>query len=192
MSVRAGKSALRAGVLVARKAQCGDELERESGEVLARILAWPPYIAAKTVMLYVGVRGEILTRELITHALFSDKRVALPVCGEGNVIHPVELGSPSDLVIRMYGIPEPRDASRMISKSEIDLVVVPGLMFDARGFRLGYGQGYYDRFLAGMDAVTLGMCQSGQFVRALPREAHDTRVGYVATPDGIWNCEGEL
>ena len=80
-----------------------------------------------------------------------------------------------------YDIPEPTGAER-----QPDVILVPGVAFDRRGHRLGYGRGYYDRALAARpQARRIGLCHSFQLVEALPEEAHDEPVDYIVTPDGV-------
>ncbi|MBP1930048.1 5-formyltetrahydrofolate cyclo-ligase [Ammoniphilus resinae] len=92
------------------------------------------------------------------------------------------------LTVGVYGIREPDPATAVpVDPKEIELVLVPGLAFDPKGGRLGYGGGYYDRFLAQLSKVPLlaGICFSEQIVPNLPIEAHDIRMDYLISDKGI-------
>jgi 5-formyltetrahydrofolate cyclo-ligase len=87
-----------------------------------------------------------------------------------------------------FDIPEPVGAERTP-----DVIVVPGVAFDRRGHRLGYGRGYYDRALAACpSARRIGLCHSLQLVDALPEEPHDEPVDYIVTPDGAQATNARL
>jgi 5-formyltetrahydrofolate cyclo-ligase len=87
-----------------------------------------------------------------------------------------------------FDIPEPTGAER-----RPDVVIVPGVAFDRRGHRLGYGRGYYDRALAACpSARRIGLCHFFQLVDALPEEAHDEPVDYIVTPDGAQATHARL
>ena len=90
-----------------------------------------------------------------------------------------------------YGIPEPNPDAPVVSAAEIDLILVPGMAFDASGRRLGRGKGYYDRFLSDFHGKTMGIC--GQLMEEIPVEQHDITMDAVAADRGIIFCrmEGE-
>lgn len=89
-----------------------------------------------------------------------------------------------------FGMVQPRDEGPRIPIHEIDVFLVPGLAFDLHGGRLGLGGGHYDRVLsaARADAETVGMAPRARIVERVPDEAHDVRVGYLATEDGVVSC----
>lgn len=90
-----------------------------------------------------------------------------------------------------FGILEPsaaHGAVRLEALHEIDLIIVPGLAFDRKGHRLGYGGGYYDRLLAELDATKMALAFAAQIVEAVPAEAHDERVDFVVTEEEIIAC----
>ena len=111
-------------------------------------------------------------------------------------MRPVPVADPeADTVIRRHGVREPRADLPAIDPRRVDLVLVPGLAFDASGGRLGRGGGFYDRFLPGAGgaggpdgAVRIGVCWSGQIVDAVPAEPHDVRVHMLVTEDGLSRC----
>lgn len=90
-----------------------------------------------------------------------------------------------------WGMAQPADIGPRIPVAEVDMVLVPGIGFTLRGERLGRGGGYYDRLLAGVrpDCVSLGVSWKDRVLSALPTEAHDARVSYVVTEDGVIEAE---
>ena len=80
-----------------------------------------------------------------------------------------------------FGIQEPGEDCPLIAREEIDLILVPAVCYDRRGYRLGFGGGYYDRWLAGFSGVRVGLCRGRVLQEALPREDHDLPVDLVVT-----------
>lgn len=144
----------------------------------------PAYRRARWILFYLALDGEPETRPMMTQALADGKRVAAPITlTTRRMIRLAELTSVRrGLVMGPYGIaqPDPRRARR-VDPRVLDLVVVPGLAFDAHGFRLGRGGGYYDRFLATLPpgVPRVGLCFRGQRVRRLPHAPHDQPVTTV-------------
>ncbi|MBR4225036.1 MAG: 5-formyltetrahydrofolate cyclo-ligase [Oscillospiraceae bacterium] len=141
------------------------------------------YKDAKTVLAYVSSEIEVDTHEIIEDAIEDGKRVACPRCIPGT--HEMEfyyIDSLDDLVKGSYGIYEP-DIEKCELASDVDgaLCLVPGLCFDRRGYRLGYGGGYYDRYLGAHQLVTVGLCYSFFVVRELLHGRYDARMDKVIT-----------
>ncbi len=88
------------------------------------------------------------------------------------------------------GIPEPAGLPPVIRKEDIDLVIVPGLAFDKAGYRLGYGGGYYDRYLSGLSLRTIGLCPEQRLLSDIPRETHDQKVQMLITETRILRVHG--
>ena len=85
------------------------------------------------------------------------------------------------LVSVSFGISEPGEDCPLIAREAINLVLVPAVCYDRRGYRLGFGGGYYDRWLAGFSGVTVGLCREAVLQEAVPTEAHDARVDLLLT-----------
>ena len=168
-------------------------------QVLKSVAIWkyffdlPEYEKAKTVMIYSDIKSEVKTN-VFAERLFSDgKRVVYPYTDtEKGEIIPYAVDSSSRLAAGAFGILEPslkyaQDGYiKEISKDEIDLVIVPGLVFDMFGDRLGYGGGYYDRFLKDFKGVKAGVCYSECVCYSLPEEDTDIRMDMLITEAG---CE---
>ncbi|MFZ5650208.1 MAG: 5-formyltetrahydrofolate cyclo-ligase [Bacillota bacterium] len=144
------RSEIRQGVLKARLSMSQDSVQEKSKIIIDSILASEIYCKSSHLMVYVDFRNEVRTENLIKHALAEGKRVSVPITDiKGKRLTPSELLEyPGDLVPGAWGILEPREhCARPVDPGELDLVIVPGVAFDAGGNRLGYGGGFYDRFL---------------------------------------------
>ena len=140
------------------------------------------YKNAKTVFIYLSYLDEAKTDKLIEYAL-KEKTVLVPCCIDsfGNMIA-VEVKSIDDLKEGMYGIREPKNPIEY--SGEIDFCVVPGIAFSKAGYRLGYGKGYYDRFLENRNTFKAGLTFDELLVDELPYEAHDKKMNVIITKKG--------
>ncbi|OGS18134.1 MAG: 5-formyltetrahydrofolate cyclo-ligase [Elusimicrobia bacterium RIFOXYA2_FULL_50_26] len=149
----------------------------------------PVYLNAKTVMFYVTHDAEVETGQLMKHAMLDGKNVALPVTDKDSCsLSAARIRSlTGSLAKGAYGILEPRkECSIPVRASEIDLVIVPGIAFDGRGVRLGFGKGYYDRWLSRIPLrKRVALAYSFQVVPRLPKSAHDVPVGTIVTESEI-------
>lgn len=185
-------------LFLARRVLIGpDEAAQKSRAIARAVLSSPQYLRAGKMMAYSALPGEADSSEIIAAALGSGKTVCLP-----KVHRPPKYPSKGLWACRINGYPDglapgafgvlevPDGKEQRISADELDLVIIPGLAFDAAGFRLGYGAGYYDRFLSdpGFRAVTIGVCFAVQVTEALPKAPHDQRVEFVATEEGLRAC----
>ena len=169
------------------------EAERHcySAKITAYVCDLPMYCTSETVMLYMALAHEVQTDALIAHTRRLHKRVIVPVVtpdGLLTVICPTEA---SHFRPGPFGILEPCDLSAVVPPTEIDIVFVPGLGFDAQGVRLGYGGGYYDRFLRSLSAHThvVGLAFYTQIVPSIPRLPHDICMPFVVTEQGVLTYE---
>ncbi len=151
-------------------------------EIFSRLLCSKEYSDADLVLTYVSADSEPDTLGFIHAAFANGKAVAVPKCTEKGKMEFYLIKSEDDLAVGKFGIMEPL-VSRC-KKAEITkktLCVVPGLSFDAKGYRLGRGGGYYDRFLESFKGISIGICYNSFLRLELPRESHDTRVDVIIT-----------
>lgn len=146
-----------------------------------RLLLAPEFAAATVVALYSPVRNEVFTEEIFTGARRSGKTVTYPRV-RGTRLEFVEVAERQELVPGAFGILEPGGA-QVVPLAALELIVVPGVAFDLAGHRLGYGKGYYDRFLHERRGRLVGLCFDFQLVERLPAEAHDVRMDMVVTEE---------
>lgn len=145
---------------------------------LEDLLKYPEFIEAKTVFCYVSAKGEAGTQDLI-RSLFGKKEVVVPCCTdkEGNMIC-VKINSFDELKEGFFGILEPKNPVEF-PKDRIDFAIVPALAFDKEGYRLGYGKGYYDRFLSDIDPFKLGVCAKEFYLEEVPHDEFDVKMDAV-------------
>ena len=144
--------------------------------LLERFLQLPRVREADTVMVFCGVGREPDTDGLIRALLEQGKRVALPVCLPQRKMEARSITDFSQLEPNRYGIPEPDGMCPIVPAEEIGAVLVPNLLCDREGYRLGYGGGYYDRWLAGYHGFTVAVCPADRLVDELPRDRYDVPV----------------
>ena len=125
----------------------------KSATIQDRLLALDDFRRARIVHAYVGVKAqEVRTHAILAETLRDGRRLVLPRVEGDRLVHH-EIQSVEDLVLSRFGLYEPPPTAPRIEPADIDLVVVPGLAFDRAGNRLGFGRGYYDRFLARFPSV---------------------------------------
>ncbi|MEW6220022.1 MAG: 5-formyltetrahydrofolate cyclo-ligase [Thermodesulfobacteriota bacterium] len=180
------RAALRRRVLAARDALPAAARQEKSQLIAEHLLASPLLAAARTIMAYVAFRSEVATLPLIAALLAAGRTVAVPrTLIAARRLVPHRLATPeTDLAPGAYGIGEPvPERTPVLDPGGIDLVLVPGSVFDPAGGRLGYGGGFYDRFLARdcPRATTVGLAFELQVVAQVPLLPHDRRLDYVVT-----------
>ncbi len=151
-----------------------DDRLMRSVDLWARVAALDHYRSARTVMAFKGFKGEPDTDPLFARLAADGKRLLLPRVHAGE-IEVCDADGP--MVTSRIGVDEPQGPA--LSYDVVDFVIVPGLAFTLDGHRLGYGGGFYDRFLPRVDVPNVGVCFAEQLVDALPTEPHDVRVQRV-------------
>ena len=155
-------------------------------KITESVLSLPEYKSAKVIFTYLGMSREIDTKNIIRRSLEANKTVALPVITGPAEMEFAELHDfDADLVIGKYGIPHPKSGSVRIEPKENDVFIVPALCYDKRGYRLGWGSGYYDAYLVGRSCFTVGLCRSAVLFDHIPTESHDIPVRCVLSEDFI-------
>jgi 5-formyltetrahydrofolate cyclo-ligase len=180
------KRTIRSGVLAKRKAQTKEEGEEKSRLIVQRLLGLKEYVDAKVIAVYLPVNGEVETAMVIHHANKAGKETCVPVVGEGGAMCLV-LHEPSDELRKgKRKTPEPVGKPE---RQHVDMVVVPGVVFDKFGHRIGMGGGYYDRYLKDKKCVNVGVCFDFQLVEKIPSETHDVPMDIVITEREVIRIE---
>lgn len=168
-----------------------DDKDELSQKIQHRVEVLAEYQSAKQPLVYVSVRTEVRTIPLIRKRLELNLPIVVPYC-QGDLLRLFCLSDESQLARGAFGILEPQiqlrqDASLHASIDDIDLAIVPGVAFDKKGKRIGYGKGYFDRLLA--DAKTgltkVGLAFDCQLFDQLPTDKHDIAMDYVVTESQI-------
>ena len=163
----------------------GEYLTQSNNGIFERLITLPEFESAKVVFTYLSVEGEPDTYRFARRALELGKTVAIPRV-KGKTMDAVPVKSLNGLAPWKQGILQPGEDLPALDPSDIDFVVVPGLAFDKLGYRLGYGGGYYDRFLTQCRAYSVGLCRSSDTGYELPRDEWDVAVDCVLTELGLF------
>ena len=180
---------LRRSILAQRDALPPDFRHTASRNILDRLWAFDVLRKAETIFTYVNFRSEPETLPLISRCLQEGKKVAVPVTVPGSHMLACRITDPARELHPGYcAIPEPDPkVSLPIDGDGIDVVLLPGSVFDLRGGRLGYGGGYYDRFLAtdAPRALRIGLAFEKQLVEKLPLMQHDVPLHLLVTEERL-------
>lgn len=148
--------------------------------IAERFISLPLFLAAKSVMTYISINNEPDTSPILLH---SEKTVLVPVTyKESGIIKACVYGG--ETVGGAYGIPQPKEL-KLYPAEKIDVVTVPGICYCTNGARLGYGGGYYDRFLRGFRGIKVGFCYEECLTAEDFSEEHDIFVDYIITQERI-------
>nr|WP_297278749.1 5-formyltetrahydrofolate cyclo-ligase [uncultured Butyricicoccus sp.] len=178
----ADKTALRKTMLSLRATQSNAERTDCAAQMVRQILTLPVYQQAKTVFCYCATAQEFSMDALLSDALKQGKQVCVPRCECAGIMSARQIHSLDELQQGKFGIREPEDSSPIIRPEQIDLCIVPCLCADQDGYRLGYGGGYYDRFLVKTTAYTVLVCAAARLLsNPLPREATDIPCDCIVT-----------
>lgn len=195
MDTASKKKEMRAQFLLQRSALPLKVGQAKSREISNRVLASPEFKAARVIQSYLATAAEVQTTWVIKEAFRLKKRVVVPV------VHPDDRSlslseladfNPEVLHPGPFGILQPRPPFlREIQPSEVDLWILPGVGFDEGGNRLGFGGGYYDRFLPGRRGLALGLAFDFQVIDRIPVEVTDHPVDRIITETRTIFCRSE-
>ena len=150
-------------------------------EIQTRLIISPEYRASETVLLYMARANEIATSMIIHAAFANNKTVGLPVCMNGGEMIFRRISSLADVAPGRFGIPEPSAGREEIVPDERTLCVCPCLCCDLEGFRLGFGGGYYDRYLSVFPGVKAALCYSDSVIPAIQNDPFDIPMNVIHT-----------
>jgi len=190
------RALLRREMLQRRDAQTEAQRHEKSRAIARHILDLPLLQEARTIFTYVNFRSEVETLDLIDTWLAADQRVCVPLTlpAESRLAAYQITDPGQDLVPGYCQIPEP-DARRLplVKPADIEVIILPGSAFDLNGGRLGYGGGYYDRFISqeAPRAIRIGLAFELQVTTSLPLLAHDQRLHLLITEDRVLRFDRE-
>lgn len=188
-NIRELKSVLRQKYRAIRSSMTEEEKEVCSRKILARLTSLYQYRNAAVIITYVSKNPEVDTWQLIQRAFSDGKKVAVPKCRERHEMDFYLITSQDDLEIGAFGVfePKPESCQRLCEFADC-FCIVPGMAFDTAGYRLGYGGGYYDRFLSEFPGATAGLCYSKCVKWNLPKSCHDRPVNVLVTDKYFRRC----
>lgn len=175
------KAAIRREILTRRQTMGQEDYRLQSALLLRRLAACELYRSCSSLYCYLSFGREVPTNPILEMALADGKRIAAPRVEDGQIRF-YWLKAPGDARPGFRGIPEPPEGAAQANDLTAP-VLVPGLAFDHKGHRIGYGGGYYDRFLAREpEHPTIALCFDYQIFPGLPTESYDIPVDLVMTP----------
>ncbi|MFZ4620011.1 MAG: 5-formyltetrahydrofolate cyclo-ligase [Bacteroidota bacterium] len=183
------KSTLREQMKLQRAALGKTEFRERSKLILENLLSLPDFFMHDVVHTYVSSKNnEVDTHELIRVLVKQRKRVVVPVSDpQTKLMRHSELFSLGELIGGAYGILEPRMV-RPVPVADLQVIVVPAMAVDRAGNRLGFGAGFYDRFLHDVQLTTIALAFDFQIVDSVPAEKTDIPVSYIVTEQEIIRC----
>jgi len=178
------KSTLRAECRAWRDALTSVAVALASVHICECLAAWPALRQARTLMAYMAFGNEISLGPLMDR--LPEKRWVIPRTLSKPEPHiALHLYDPARLVRHKFGMLEPDQALPIVEPGELDLVLVPGIAYDRRGYRLGFGGGFYDRFLPQVKAVKVGITYAELVIDHVPNDEFDQRVDWIACETGV-------
>ena len=185
------KQRLREECLAAREALSEQERSVLDERITQKLLVTSEYSEATTVLTYVSVSSEVSTRMFIECALRDGKTVAVPRCLPGHCLEFVAITSLDQLIAAPFGLLEPPKELPALTEEQMNasICIVPALLVDIKGYRLGYGAGFYDRFLSTYPGKKICLAYQQNLSRTmLPHTTFDVAVDEVITESDVLTC----
>ncbi|PKN42085.1 MAG: 5-formyltetrahydrofolate cyclo-ligase [Deltaproteobacteria bacterium HGW-Deltaproteobacteria-18] len=173
-----------------------DLVQEDSARIRENLLSLDRIRLAASVMLYLPARGEVDTWPLLDHFWARGSEILLPRCCDGSpgIMDAYSVSSREDLGPGCFGLIEPRmERAIRVPNPQPEVIILPALAFDRRGYRLGFGGGYYDRFLPtlGCTPLLVGPAYAFQILDSIPVEPWDRPVEMIVTPESILHIPSE-
>ncbi|MDE5699082.1 MAG: 5-formyltetrahydrofolate cyclo-ligase [Lachnospiraceae bacterium] len=186
------KSEIRKRILEVRKGLTDEEVAAKSEAIVQKVIKTPEYKEADNILLYADFCREVMTRGIFEDALLHRKRIYFPRVDKlTNTMEFYQVISIRQLVRGYMDILEPREDIRsryQFQPREDTLAILPGVAFDTSGYRIGYGKGFYDRFLANRRQLsTMALAYSCQIIDEIPRDEHDIKMDKIVTEEIIYS-----
>ena len=185
MDIRIIKNSLREEFRARRNALSAEEKSVRDDKIADVFLKSLTYKYASQILLYVSTDEEISTRRIINTAIADGKKVFAPHCFEDARMEYFRIDGPDSLEDGQFGIKAPPVDAETYSPQPSDVCIVPAMSYDKEGFRLGYGKGFYDRFLPKFLGVKIGFCYNDFMSAKLPRGRFDVAVDMIITEKGV-------
>ncbi|NLJ78862.1 MAG: 5-formyltetrahydrofolate cyclo-ligase [Tissierellia bacterium] len=188
------KRVLRGDILGRRSQIPNDDISAHSDMISDRLYDMPEYRDSTFIFSFISFKDEVHTHDIIKNSIAMGKKVGVPITIPKSRIMKISQLRDFDreLHLGFYDILTPKDEyRRIVAPESVDLILVPGVAFDRRGYRIGYGGGYYDTFLAKVDedVIKIGLCFHMQVIPKVPTESHDIPVDYILTERELIGCK---
>ena len=186
------KQDIRKRIMCVRENLTEKERETCSEKITEQVVSHPLFVQAEEIWCYVSCGTEVDTKQILSVAWNTGKRIAVPKVTGRRSMEFYYIGSFEELTTGAFGILEPKEGKQQadcFQKTGHILMLVPGISFDPEGRRIGYGGGFYDTYLQKIEEChTFGLAFEVQMADQIPAEAHDIRMEYVMTEKRCWKC----
>ena len=184
------KKEFRKKIIELRKGKDKDFIKSNSDIITQKLLDLDYIKNAKTIMLYLDFNNEVMTNDLVIKLINLGKKIASPVTilSEKKLIPYQITDLKNEVQYSTYNIREPKpECCSIVDINDIDVIIVPAVAYDKDCYRLGYGGGFYDRFLKNINSntITIGVAFDLQVFDKIPKEAHDAQLDYIMTESRI-------
>jgi len=185
------KQKLKLEIIEKRNKLTKEEIKEKSKKNIDNLKSLKEFQEAKNILFYVSCNNEVDTQEIIKELLKNkEKNIIVPYTIKNKpIIFVSGLKDFVELEPKLFGILEPKEKYiREFNREKLDLVIVPGIVFDKNGHRIGYGYGYYDRFLKTIknNVVKIGLAYDFQLIDRIPEEKHDVSLNIIVTEKEIF------
>ncbi|MGI0087323.1 MAG: 5-formyltetrahydrofolate cyclo-ligase [Nitrosotalea sp.] len=182
MSQTVEKARLRKQLLDGRDGLSLDFINIASNKIRDNLRKVQHYRNAASIGIYFAVGSEVRTQDIMQEILNSGKDLSLPRVEKNDLVFK-KISSFSDLEMGNFSVMEPKERCETVKR--LDVILVPAIALTRDGYRLGYGFGYYDRYLDGKRSHKIALSYSKQVVKAMPHDSHDIRMDCIVTEDKI-------
>ena len=190
IDIRAYKGEIREQGRLLRNSLSPEKRLELDGKIAKNVFRLYQYKPCTTLMIYVSTPIEVNTREIINTALAEGKRVAVPKCTDGTRdMEFYYINSLDELKAGTFGVAEPDETAERLTDFAGCLMILPGIQFDYNGYRIGYGKGYYDRYMSRYTGYSVGLCYDWELRRHLSHGRFDRAVNTVVTDSRIRSCK---
>ncbi len=189
------KKDIRSKIIKRRSSQTKSSSVSKSSKIFSKLLSLEVLKPNMNVLVYMDFRNEVITSEINEYILNNNIRLLLPkVNFETKLLEIYVIDLLSSLEKSSYNILEPTSSHKQIEYEDIDLILAPGVAFDDKCFRLGYGGGYYDKLLSNKrdDVKVIALAYELQIIDSVPIEEHDYQMDYIITEERVIKKDNEL
>ena len=181
MDIRTYKNELRTQYSEKRKALSSEQKNKLDESIAKRFINMLSYRYSNQILFYASTDAEISTTSIFEQALNVGKACYFPKCYEDSKMSFYKVNSPDELVPDAFNIKAPVNETEIYKPQPSDIIIVPAMSYDSKGFRLGYGKGFYDRFLPDFLGTKIGFCYSDFMAESLPKGRYDISVDIIVT-----------
>ena len=176
------KESLRKDTINKRNILAEEIKKQYDGLIFEALVNTDIYKEAEKIFIYISFGSEVDTKEIIKHSLANNKEIYVPKTDKNNKeMVAVKIHSLNTLIVDKWGILEPKDVDKDKISNDFDLIIMPGVVFDKQGNRIGYGAGYYDKYICkqNLNTTMLALAYEMQIIENINSEAHDVKVDYI-------------